>query len=105
MMTSLAIIPILIYIAAIVLFVKLCLDVSKIKLKLEKGTDWNEEYKKHRFFNDHDKAIAAAKNYIWSLHNFDYKDIMDRKANYEWLDANIKPYFEEQGEEWPDIKV
>lgn len=54
-MKILVLFPILIYIAAIILFIKLCLDVSKIKTKLEKDIDWNEEYKKHVFFNDHEK--------------------------------------------------
>lgn len=105
MMPFLAIVPIIIYIVAIALFVRLCIDVSKIKARLDKGPDWHEEYKKHRFFNDHEQAIQAAKNYIWHLHSFDYKDVMERKTNYDWLETNIKPYFEEHGVEWPDLKA
>lgn len=106
MIAILALIPVIIfYVVAIYLFVKLCRDVSKIKVQIDKGTDWSDEYRKYRFFNNHEEAIKAAKNYIWVLHSQDYSDLSERQANYDWLNANIKPYFEEQGQEWPDLKI
>lgn len=76
---------------AVIVFFVMAYNISKIKTMIAPSKDnWQAEYKKWKFFGDHDKALVALKNYYWE----------DRKERFNGLTTEEKPAMEKNMRQW-----